>query len=191
MITNEGGFMKNIQKGFTLIELMIVVAIIGILAAVAIPAYQDYVIKAKLSKVQSTVDPIKLALAMFYQENGSFPGGGTATSATQVTTANQNTTSDLFYTSLGLGTYPTLPVEVASMDLSNAATTPQTALITLTIKAGAIKAGTCAAAGATPTASAGIDGCTVIMTGTANSTAITWTYSGTALGNTIAAGYFK
>jgi type IV pilus assembly protein PilA len=65
--------MNRMQKGFTLIELMIVVAIIGILAAVAIPQYQDYTVKAKLSKVQSTVAPVKTALALFFQENGSFP----------------------------------------------------------------------------------------------------------------------
>ena len=71
--------MKNVQKGFTLIELMIVVAIIGILAAVAIPAYQDYTIKAKLQEATSLTSPSRTALGIFCSENGSFASlsGGT------------------------------------------------------------------------------------------------------------------
>ena len=55
--------MKRIQQGFTLIELMIVVAIIGILAAVALPAYQDYTTRAKVSEVVIMASPAKLAVA--------------------------------------------------------------------------------------------------------------------------------
>ena len=65
--------MKRFLKGFTLIELMIVVAIIGILAAVAIPQYQDYTVKAKLSKVTGIAAPLKTALALYNQEQGGFP----------------------------------------------------------------------------------------------------------------------
>ncbi len=60
--------MQKVQQGFTLIELMIVVAIIGILAAVAIPAYQDYTVKAKIGNALSAADPIKTAVALCIQE---------------------------------------------------------------------------------------------------------------------------
>jgi len=63
----------SIQKGFTLIELMIVVAIIGILAALAIPAYSDYTIKAKISESASITGAMKAAVEIYYSENGALP----------------------------------------------------------------------------------------------------------------------
>ena len=69
-------FMK-MQKGFTLIELMIVVAIIGILAAVAIPAYQDYTIRAKVSEGMGLADAAKTAVSEAHSTNGQFFVAGT------------------------------------------------------------------------------------------------------------------
>ena len=65
--------MKRTQSGFTLIELMIVIAILGILAAIAIPAYQDYSIRAKVSEAINTASPAKLAVSEYYQSEGLFP----------------------------------------------------------------------------------------------------------------------
>jgi type IV pilus assembly protein PilA len=65
--------MKQIQKGFTLIELMIVVAIIGILAAVALPAYQDYTVRAKMSEVILALSACRTSITEVYQSGGSGP----------------------------------------------------------------------------------------------------------------------
>ena len=65
--------MKKMQKGFTLIELMIVVAIIAILAAIAIPAYQDYLIRSQVSEGAVLSDGAKTAMAEFYSNKGVFP----------------------------------------------------------------------------------------------------------------------
>jgi len=64
----------SVQKGFTLIELMIVVAIIGILAALAIPAYTDYTIKSRVSEGASLVGAPKTAMELYWSENGTTAG---------------------------------------------------------------------------------------------------------------------
>ncbi|UCV10988.1 prepilin-type N-terminal cleavage/methylation domain-containing protein [Dechloromonas denitrificans] len=100
--------MKRVQQGFTLIELMIVVAIVGILAAVALPQYQDYVIRAKLSKVATAADPIKTALALVAQEQGVSAGGTIALG------------SDNAWRTIGLSDTPTPTTEVGTYAMTAA-----------------------------------------------------------------------
>jgi len=68
---------QSAQKGFTLIELMIVVAIIGILAAIAIPAYSDYTIKSRVSEAASLSGAAKTAVDIYFSENGTLPDAAT------------------------------------------------------------------------------------------------------------------
>ena len=77
--------MKKVQQGFTLIELMIVVAIIGILAAIAIPAYQDYTIRAQVVEGLTLAGPVKTAVADYYAKHGDWPVDADAAGVPPVT----------------------------------------------------------------------------------------------------------
>ena len=82
--------MKKMQQGFTLIELMIVVAIIGILAAIAIPAYQDYMIRSKVTEAMAAAAACKTSVTEYYQSQAAMPAdlsasGCSSTATTYVT----------------------------------------------------------------------------------------------------------
>jgi len=154
--------MKKIQQGFTLIELMIVVAIIGILAAVAIPQYQDYMIRARFSKVNAAVEPIKLALAEYFQFNG---GSLAALTAADTAGAVTGFTDPQTSGGLGLPGTPTLGAEIRSISMAAG-----TGVLTLTLQ----NIGACA------------DGLTMTITPNPGATAVAWTYgAGTLTANSV------
>jgi type IV pilus assembly protein PilA len=108
---NRRSIARNVQKGFTLIELMIVVAIIGILAAVALPAYQDYTARAQVSEAFTMTGGMKTTLSEYAQTNGAYPGGSTTPTAASLAVAGK---------------------------FADAAVTDDTGVITITMKAAGI-----------------------------------------------------
>lgn len=102
--------MMKRQQGFTLIELMIVVAIVGILAAIAIPAYQDYTVRAKVSEPLSFADSAKVSVSEYFQTMGSMP---TDLTAAGVSSATSQYISSVSYS--GSGTVGTITLALQNL----------------------------------------------------------------------------
>ncbi|HZP67274.1 MAG TPA: pilin [Rudaea sp.] len=90
------------MKGFTLIELMIVVAIIAILAAIALPAYQDYTIRSQVSEGSVLADGAKTAVAEFYTNRGTFPPSNASAGLATSTSIQGNYVSQLAVANTGI-----------------------------------------------------------------------------------------
>jgi type IV pilus assembly protein PilA len=109
--------MKTLQKGFTLIELMIVVAIIGILAAIAIPAYQDYTIRSQVTEGLNLAAAVKAGVSEAYANTGTWP-----TSLDEAGGETANPPSGKYVTSVDVGAGGVITITYGGQANSNIAT---------------------------------------------------------------------
>ena len=124
--------MKRVQQGFTLIELMIVVAIVGILAAIALPAYQDYVIRSKMAEGEAAVAACKTSVAEYLSTHAALgltatntSNSGCSTTQSQYVAAGggwSGATGPIVYTSTGTGANPECSLSLAGTSASGAVT---------------------------------------------------------------------
>ena len=171
--------LKKMQQGFTLIELMIVVAIIGILAAIAIPAYQDYTIRAKVTEGLNLADSAKTAVAE------SFQSGGTTGLKAAANSWNTSFTPTKYVSTISVGSATGATQGVITITYNTGALTQLTGADTLILSPFINAAGTFTALGSASSLSGNIDwACT-----SAGKTTATAQSMGAATAGTVATKY--
>ena len=118
--------MKRVQQGFTLIELMIVVAIVGILAAIALPAYQDYVIRSKMSEAIAAIAACKTSVAEYSSSHTAYPtdtaAAGCSTTVTKYVASLDATNGVITAVSQNTGASPECTLTLTPAGVSTAIT---------------------------------------------------------------------